>query len=90
VIFLYQLASALDLVWRRLPLHIENLIPGPKIPFGRFVAVHTPAHIERVRFPRQRHFVHPAMARGAADPFLDVNAVIEKDKVGQLIDALPA
>src|SRR4051812_9572125 len=53
------------------------------------MAIETPTHVKRLRLPRDRHLVHGAVAGGAADAFPHVNAVIEKNEIGQLIDARP-
>ena len=89
VIFRNQSLSALELVRWRFPLRVENLIGGPQVFLRRIVTIETPAHIKRVRLPGDRHTVHRPMAGGAADAFLNVDAMIEEDKIRSLIDALP-
>ena len=54
------------------------------------MALQTPGHMKIVRFPRQRHLVHPAVTGFAADAFSDVNAVIEIHEVGNAVDAVPS
>src|SRR6266581_4393492 len=39
--------------------------------------------------PHQRHLVDPAMARHTANAFVDMDAVIEVDKIGQVMDSDP-
>src|SRR5437764_813242 len=62
VIFFDQLSSALSLIRSRLPFHVENLIPGPKMALRRFVAIAAinsqPAHVVLMaegHFLRARH-----------------------------------
>ena len=61
VVFRQQFATLLDLIGRRLPFHVENLVLGPKIALGRFVAIETPAHEKRMSFPGERHFIDAAV-----------------------------
>ena len=50
----------------------------------------TPLHVHVRRFPRQRHLIHPAVACFASHAFVDVDAVIEIDKIGKVVDPIPA
>ena len=63
---------------------------GLHVFFGVAVAVQAPLHLQRVLLPGERHLVHPAVAALAADALVDVNAVVEVDEVGQIVDARPA
>ena len=89
VVFTNELAALLDLIGRRFPGHVENLIARADLFLGGLVTIQTPAHVEGMSFPGEGHLVHAAMAGGATDAFLDMNAVIEENKIGQLIDAGP-
>ena len=42
-----------------------------------------------MRFPRDRHLIHPPVTGGTASALLHVNAVIEINNIRQLIDAGP-
>ena len=53
------------------------------------MAIQTPLHQQRRHLIGERHLVDPAVARRAADALVHVNAVIEIDEAGQVIDALP-
>ncbi len=53
------------------------------------VAIQAPAHVERLGLARHRHGANRAVALGAADAFGDMDAVVEKDVVGERIDARP-
>lgn len=89
VVLRKQRFTALNLVRWRIPFRVENLIGGPQVFLRRIVTIQTPAHVERVRLPRNRHPVHRSVACRAADALLNVYAMIEEDKIGKLIDALP-
>jgi hypothetical protein len=89
VVLLGELVPTLELVRRRAPVHVENLILGPQLAFRGFMAIQAPAHIKGMRFPGERHLTDLAMAGGAANPFLDMNTVVEEDEIRQLIDRVP-
>ncbi len=74
---------------RRLIAHIEYLIARAQIILRRAVTTHTPSHLQRLLLIHQRHLIDRTVAGIAAHPFGDMNAVIEKDKVGELIDPRP-
>src|SRR3954465_15000486 len=75
-------------LWFR-PLHVEDLVFRSQVLLRRFMTIQAPAHIERVRFPGERHFIDSAVAGGATDALLHVNAVVEEHKIRHLIDPLP-
>ena len=54
------------------------------------MAVEAPLHLERVLLLHQRHLVDAPVAGLAAHPLLHVDAVVEVDEVGQVVDADPA
>ena len=102
VVLLYQRRAQISLLsealtiyynWiraRRLPVtHIENLIARAKILFRRAMAFQTPLHLQRLLLIHKRHLVDWAVARIAAHAFVDVNAVIEEDKVRKLVHPRP-
>jgi hypothetical protein len=83
--------SAQDLLvdyW--LPSHREHLFSRPEELFGMSVTIDTPLHVHIGRFPGKRHLVQTSVASFAAHSLIHVNAVIEIDEVGQIIDAIPA
>ena len=53
------------------------------------VAGEAPAHMERRRFPGQRHVANRPMTLGAADALGNVDAVVEIDVIGQGVDCGP-
>ena len=71
------------------PSQIKNFVARTNKLFRRAVAIETPFHVKRMRFPRQRHLIQLAVTRRAADAVVDVNAVVEENEVRRVIDALP-
>src|ERR1700686_5164466 len=53
------------------------------------MAAQAPFHLQRFLRVHQRHQVDRTMTGVAAHSFIDMNAVIEIDKVGKLVDARP-
>ena len=45
------------------------------------MTINAPVHVQRVFFERKRHQVHAPMAGGAADAFVDMNAVVEVHEI---------
>src|SRR5205823_13778328 len=90
VVLLHELTSQRALIGGRLPAHRKNLFLGSQKVLRMAMALKTPGHMQIVRFPRQRHLVHPAVTGLATDTFSDVNAVIEIHEVGKTIDAIPS
>ena len=70
-------------------LHVEDLLARPQEFLRRAMAVQAPFHLQRIGRIHQRHLVHLPMAAEAADAFVDVNAVIEINEVGQIVDPGP-
>ena len=88
-VFLDQLPAEHELVRSR-PIQIENFFARANKIFRRAMAIETPFHIKRVRLPGQRHLIKLAVAGRATDAVIDMDAVIEEDKVGRVVDAVPA
>jgi len=53
------------------------------------MAIETPLHQQRVRLKNQRHLIHRAMARRAADAFAHMNAVIEVREITEAMHFHP-
>src|SRR5690606_40355803 len=70
-------------------LHVEDLTAGPELRRRVPVTLQAPAHGHGLRLERGRHLVDPAVAARATDAVVHVNAVIEVDVVGQVVDAVP-
>jgi hypothetical protein len=89
VVFLNQLAALLLLIRGRCPGHTEDLVPGPNEPLRVPVAVETPTHVESVDLSHQGHLVNLPVAGGASDTLLYMDAVVEVDKVGKIVNSPP-
>src|SRR6266576_6438258 len=101
-IFGHQVASQRDLIGVSLAIdhdrfcagrlfiaHIEYLIARPQIFFRRAMAVQTPLHLQRSVVIHQRHAVNGAVAGIAAHALIDMNAVIEINEIGEVVDPVP-
>jgi len=89
LIFLHQPPPQRQLVFRRLPIHAEDMLTRSEKAFRLAMALQAPFHQERLRLPHQRHLIDPAMTADAANPFLHVDAVIEVDEAGEVVDSRP-
>src|SRR5262252_5908403 len=69
--------------------HIEHLLPRSQIFFRSAVAIQAPLHLQRGIVIHERHSIDWPVAGVAAHAFIDVNAVIEVNKVGQIIYTAP-
>src|SRR6266852_7794348 len=74
---------------RLLVLHVEHLIARTKIVLRRAVTVQAPLHLQRLLLINERHLVDGAVAGVAADAFVDMNTVVEKNEVRQLVYPSP-
>src|SRR5262249_58258973 len=73
----------------RRPIQVEDLLARPDV-FGRVaVTFQAPLHVQRHDAPRQRHLIYAPVAGRTADAFVDVDAVVEVDEVGQVVDPRP-
>ena len=89
VVLGHKFFSDLVLICGRFPLHVENLVLGSNIFCRVAMAIDTPLHVERRSLENQRHLIHGAVAGGAADALIDVNAVVEINVVGQAVHSHP-
>ena len=71
------------------PCHIENFFARTHVFLGFPVTFQAPFHIEGVHFPHQRHLIDLPVTGLTSDAFVDVNAVIEIDKIGEVVNANP-
>ena len=53
------------------------------------MAIEAPIHVQRRVLVHQRHLIHRPVTRGASNPFVYVNAVIEIDEIGQPVHLHP-
>ena len=69
--------------------HVEHLIAWTQIILRRPVAAQAPLHLQGFSLVHQRHLIDWPMAGIAADSLGDMNAVIEKHKIGKLVYPRP-
>src|SRR5687767_4173898 len=89
-VFLCQLWPDDRLRHGRLVAHRVDLAARPYVVLGGAMAVDAPLHLQGVFLQGQRHLIDPAMTGLASHALFHVDAVIEIDKVGQVVDADPA
>lgn len=73
----------------RFPREIEHLLTRPHELFRRAMTFQAPLHGHGLVLEGQLHLVDAAMTGDAADPFTDVNAVVEVNEVGEVVDPRP-
>ena len=54
------------------------------------MAIQTPLHVKGLSFPRQWHLIDPTVTGFATNANMNVNAVIEVNEVGRIVDARPS
>ncbi len=89
IVLLDQFCSECHLVGRGLIRHAKNLIPRANICRGVTMAIQTKAHLQGLGFGRQGHLVNLPVTRYASNPFSNMDAVIEINKIGERVDAIP-
>src|SRR5579875_2946094 len=89
LVLLHQLPAHGDLVRRRSVDRIENVLLRPDVTLRMLMTINAPPHVECVAPPRDRHLSNLSVTRRAADPFADMNAVVEVYKIGKDIHFVP-
>ena len=89
LIFLDQLLTQGDLIDRRLVIHAEHVLARPHIAFRSAMTLEAPIHVEGIFPPCERHLVDWAMTGRAANALVNVDAVIEINKAGKVMDSGP-
>src|ERR1051326_8931592 len=89
LILLDQLLTQLELIRRRLAVDPEHGRPRPNVLLRIAMTVDAPFHLQRLLLPHERHAIHRPMAGRAPDPFVNVNAVVEVEEIGQVVHARP-
>src|SRR5438105_79017 len=84
-----QLHSGLHLVGG-LPLQVENLIAWTNEFLRLAMAIEAPFHVKRIGLAHQGHLVHGSVTRGAADAFVDVDAVVKKNEIRKVVNTRPS
>src|SRR5947207_13220137 len=73
----------------RVPSWIVNFVSWSHEVLRRAMAIQTPFHVQRVHPPSDRHLIDATVTSRAANSFGYVNAVIEINVIGQIMDAVP-
>ena len=73
----------------RCPIQIENLVARTNIFFRGAMTIETPFHVKRVGLPGERHLIELAMTRDAANAVTNMDAVVEKNEIRRVRDAIP-
>lgn len=89
MVFLDQPLSQSALVFLWLPIHTEDEFAWPDESFRSAMALQAPLHLQGLRLRHQRHAVHAAMTGDAANALMQVNTVVEVDKIWQIVHACP-
>src|SRR5262245_3498546 len=89
MVFLDQPLSQCALVFLWLPIHIEDELAWPDEPFRGAMALQAPLHLQGLRLPHQRHAVYTAMTGDTAYALVQMNTVIEVDKIWQIMHTCP-
>jgi hypothetical protein len=88
-VFRRKLFPDFVLICRGLPIHVENLIARPQHLFGVAVAIQAPGHKQWRSLKDQRHLIDGAVASGAANALIYMDAVIEIRKIREAVDFDP-
>ena len=89
VVFLDQATTKRDLVLVRRPVKVEYGLFRAQIFFWLAMAAQTPLHLERAALLGQRHLIDLTMTGRTANTFIDMNAVVEINKIAQVMHAIP-
>jgi hypothetical protein len=89
VICFDELASKRYLIIGVNIIDIKYLRSRSDIFFRLPVAINAPIHVESVDAIHQRHLVYSSMTRRAAYALVEMNAVIEIDVIGKIVDSRP-
>jgi len=79
----------LFLICRSCPRHVEYLVSRANVLCWVAMAIQTPLHVQRRILKYQRHFIYRPVTGGAANSFVDMNAVVEVNVVGQPVNFNP-
>ena len=100
VIGLYELFALLHLLSRSFPIrpdgfgrfrliHLKNIF-FPSDEFCRvLMAFQAPFHVQRVLLIHERHFIDRPVAGDARHTLSDVDAMVEVDEIGEVMNAVP-
>src|SRR5581483_1094944 len=88
-VFLHQLRPQGRLRLGGLVAHRRDELARSDVLRRIAVAIETPRHLQRVLLPRERHAIHATVTTLTSYPFRNVDAVVEVDEVGQIVNAGP-
>jgi len=77
-----ELLPKLKLIVWSLPLHVVDFFDRTEILFRVAMAVKTPTHKQPFSLPDNFHLVDLAVTFGTTDAVIDMDVVVEVDKVG--------
>ena len=70
-------------------MEVINLCARPEVILRVAMTLQAPLHVEGLGPPGERHLVDRYVSGGTAHAFVDVDAVVEKNEVGQVVDPVP-
>ena len=70
-------------------MEVITLCARPEVVLRVAMALQAPFHVEGLGPPGERHLVDRSVAGGTAHSFVDVDAVVKKNEVGQVVDPVP-
>ena len=71
-------------------MQVKDLVARPEIILRCPMTVKAPLHVERLGPPGDWHLIDRPMAGGTTDPFVNVNGVIKKNEIREVIHPGPA
>src|SRR5579884_3005423 len=89
LVLLHQLPAHGDLVRGRSIDRIENVLLRPDVALRMLMTINAPPHVQCVPPPGDGHLSKLSVARRAANPFVDMNAVVEVHKIGKGVYPVP-
>jgi hypothetical protein len=89
LVLLNQLSPEGKLVARGSVNGVKDIFLGPDVQLRVFMAINAPPHIKRVASPGDGHPADLSVARRTADSLVDMNAVVEIDKIGKGVHSRP-
>jgi len=73
----------------RFPMQVEHLFTRPHETLRFTVTIKAELHVQALRLPHKGHLVYLAVAAHAANSLTHMNAMIEIDEVGDVMNAVP-
>ena len=70
-------------------MRVVNFRGGPNEILRGAMTIQTPLHVERLGAPGERHLVELTVAGRTADAVRDMDAVVEVNEIGQVVNPIP-